>query len=91
MNRKSGAKSKQKAEAAEPPASSQTKSTAKLETSASGPPRTASLQPGQVLCPVCGVPVLERAMNSHLGKILWDSITQVTIIHKAVLDRHCYI
>ncbi|KAL3146511.1 hypothetical protein ABBQ32_000762 [Trebouxia sp. C0010 RCD-2024] len=75
MNRKSGAKSKKKAEA-EAPASSQIKSTAKLETPAPGTPHAASLQPGQVLCPVCGVPALERAMNSHLDSCLAQETLQ---------------
>ena len=26
-----------------------------------------ALQPGEVYCPVCSLPVLERVMNSHLG------------------------
>ena len=85
MTRKSGPNNKKKAAAAEPPTSSKVESTAKPESSASEASRAASLQPGQVLCPVCGVPVLERMMNSHLGKILQYSTNHGC--HHCALDN----
>ena len=77
MNRKRpGSKNKKKAEAAEVPAKTEQIPALELEPSAAGTPRSASLQPGQVLCPVCGLPVLERAMNSHLGKAEQNLVQQ---------------
>ena len=74
MNKKRpGSKSKKQAEAAEPSTSIAKPSLPNLETSASDPPGSPSLQPGQVKCPVCGMPVLEREMNSHLGMTVQHS------------------
>ena len=71
MNRKRpGSKSKKQAEAAESSASIAKPTLSKLETSGFDPPGSLSLQPGQVMCPVCGMPVLERDMNNHLGKMI---------------------
>ena len=71
MNRKRpGSKGKKQAEAAVSSASVAKLTLPKLETLGSGPPGSPSLQPGQVTCPVCRMPVLEREMNSHLGEII---------------------
>ena len=70
MNRKRPAsKSKKQAEIGESSASIAKPTLPKLKTLDSDPPVSSSLQPGQVTCPVCGMPVLEREMNKHLGKI----------------------
>ena len=68
MNRKrSGPKTKRKPPSVE--TASKAPEPAALETSntvVAGQKSQVSV-PGQALCPVCGVPVLERAMNGHLG------------------------
>ena len=71
MNRKRpGSKGKKQAEAGVSSASVAKPTLPKPEPLGSDPPASPSLQPGQVTCPVCRMPVLERGMNNHLGKII---------------------
>ena len=69
MTRKrSGPKAKKKSPAADLTSTSQELSGLKSTTASTFEAPAQALQPGQVVCPVCGVPTVERAMNGHLGK-----------------------
>ena len=68
MTRKRPAPRRKKAEAAEAAASTGKDAASNLETTTADASHSAPLRPGEVLCPVCGLPSPEKAMNSHLGK-----------------------